>query len=823
MVSEERQMGLSDFGVLLRRYRLAAGLSQEDLAERAGLSANGIGALERGYRRAPQRETLALIVGGLALNDNERRQLEAAAARSKSPSQEGMTSASVQRRPDGAPAKLPLALDHFVGRENELEEIAQLVREHRLVTLTGAGGIGKTQTALRAAASLEEGRIGDVRFIGLAPLGDPVLVVSAIAASCGVKEVLHQPLLETVVASLRNHPLLLILDNCEHVVAEAAHVAEFLLSSCPELRILATSREPLRSAGEHMYRLPSLTHDDAVALFVARARAADHRFEIDDENAFAVGEICHRLDGIPLAIELAAARVNVLSLKALSERIGSRLQTIGSGARTAAPRQQTMAATIAWSYDLLSPQEQRVFERLSVFAGGCTLELAAPVCCDTEVVEDAVLDLLMSLVDKSLLVADLEREEPRYALLEPFRQYAREKLGARQDEQIVLQRQAKALLMLAEELERDFDIEADRVREALQEELDNWRAVLQWTLTERRDVPTGLALVGSLYLLWKLIPFEGRRWVTLARELGGDATPAVHVMLDYADGEIASALREYERQLSSAENALAAFRVLGDVLGMARAQSMKCAALINFRRYAEAKRLIRKTLALSKQAGDRHVLAYAYRCLAFIIGTDSPAARRCLVKAIQLYEAAHDRRANSTTLCELGGFEVNGGQPDAGLAHLEEALEIDRTRNDVSAVTRVLGELATNLIDVKRYGDAERYAREALDLARRHHLDFEIVLNLDYFVKIFVVQSTPLSSALDDYAAAARVLGYADSRLALIGSSRNEDVQADYESALTALRGVFDADRLAGLMAEGAAMSEEDAVQAALSAVTASR
>ncbi len=820
MADEERQLGSSDFGTLLRRFRLAAGFSQEELAERAHLSANGIGALERGYRRAPQRETLALIVRGLGLDERQRHDLEVAAG-SRRLAVRGSTPLNLQEA--NAATFLPLSLTEFVGREAELGAIAGLICEHRLVTITGAGGIGKTQTALRAVASLEAARIGDVRFIGLAPLGDPALVVSAIAASIGVKEVLHQPLLETVVASLRNRSLLLILDNCEHVVAEAARIAEFLLSSCPELRILATSREPLRSAGEHTYRLPSLSHEDAIALFVARARAADHRFVLDDENAAAVGEICRRLDGIPLAIELAAARVNVLSLRALNERLANKLPTLGGGARTAAPRQQTMAAAIGWSYDLLSPQEQRVFERLSVFAGGCTLELAIPVCADDAVAEDGVLDLLISLVDKSLLVVDLDREEPRYALLEPFRQYAREKLAAQHDEQTVLARQAKALLMLAEELEHDFDVDADRVREALQEELDNWRAALQWALAERRDVPTGLALVGSLYLLWKLIPFEGRRWVTTARELiDNAATPAVRVAIDYADAEIAGSLRDYERQLSSGERALAEFCSLGDALGMARAQSLMCAALINFRRYAEAKRLIRKTLRLSKQTGDRHVLAYAYRCLAFIIGIESPAARRCLTKAIQLYEAANDSLTASSTLAELGGFEVSGGQPEAGLAHLGEALEIDRARNDVAAVTRVLGELAFNLMQVDRYPDVERYTREALILARRHHLDFEIIVNL-YFLVTIALLTPPSADALDGYATAARVLGYADARFALIGSSRTVDLQKYYESALTALRGVFDADRLAGLMAEGAAMSEDDAVKAAVSAAAPGR
>ncbi len=804
----------------LRAFRLAAGLSQEMLAERAGLSANGIGALERGYRHAPQRETLALIVRALGLDERQRHDLEVAAANRRT-AVRGSTSVDLQGA--NAATFLPLSLTEFVGREAELGAIAGLVCEHRLVTITGAGGIGKTQTALRAVASLEAGRVGDVRFVGLAPLTDPALVVSAIAASCGVKEVVHQPLLETVVASLRNQPLLLILDNCEHVVAEAARVAEFLLSSCSELRILATSREPLRSAGEYTYRLPSLTHEDAVALFVARARAADHRFELDDENAAAVAEICRRLDGIPLAIELAAARVNVLSVKALSERLANHLPTLGSGARTAAPRQQTMAAAIDWSYDLLSPQEQRVFERLSVFTGGCTLELAAPVCGDDEQVEDAVLDLLMSLVDKSLVVVDLDRDEPRYALLEPFRQYAREKLSAQHDEQTVLQRQAKALLAFAEQLERDFDSAADQVRHALQEELGNWRAVLQWALMERGAKIIGQQLVGRLSVLWVIVPLEGRRWVTAAQALSDDGMPAsVRAALNFADAESARSLREFERQLTSGRRALVDFQAVGDAVGMASAQNLICAGLIMLRRTNEAKTLVRKTLSLAKRTGNRHLIAYAYRCLAFVIGLQRPAARRCLAKALPLYQAANDRLVYAAVLSELGGAEF-GGDPELGLAHLREALSTYQECNDVLGVTRVLGELAFNLIELARYGEAKEYALEALSVARRQHLDFEILLNLDFLVAIAMLDAkrSPKAS-FDKWAGVARALGYVDARLTLLGSARNEYVQAIYEKVIAALRESFDADRLAALMAEGAAMNEKEAVEAILTAAAVS-
>ena len=229
--------------------------------------------------------------------------------------------------------------------------------------------------------------------------------------------------------------LLLILDNCEHVVTQAATVADALLANCPRVRILATSREPLRAGGEQVYRIPSLSSGDSIALFSDRARAVDHRFALTDDDAPAVAELCQRLDGIPLAIELAAARVDSLSIAALLERLEARFRVLAGGGRTALPRQQTMRATIDWSYDLLSAREQRVFERLSIFAGGCTLTSAQAVCAGEDVATAEVFDLISSLVDKSMVVAEFDGIEPRYRLLESFRQYAREKLVDRGEEQ----------------------------------------------------------------------------------------------------------------------------------------------------------------------------------------------------------------------------------------------------------------------------------------------------------------------------------------------------------------------------------------------------
>jgi len=425
---EGRVASSPEFGTLLRRYRLAAGLSQEALAERARMSTEGVSALERGYRRTPQRETLALLVRALALDDEQRAEFEATATPSRA--LRGREGAAGPWSGTGI-SNLPLSLTSFVGREVELDEVSRLVRDHRLVTLTGAGGIGKTQTALQLGAALTKTAETAVCFVALAPVGDPRLVVAAIASTLSVQEVPDRPLLETLIAYLKNKALLLILDNCEHVITEAAFVAGALLAGCPRLRILVTSREPLRTAGEHTYRLPSLSVPTpetarrlsapealsygALVLFSDRARAVDHNFTLTDQNTSTVAGICRRLDGIPLAIELGAARVNMFPVHVIAKKLDHRFIILAGGERTALPRQQTMRAAIDWSYDLLAPREQRMFERLSVFAGGCTLATANAVCAGEDVAEPDVIDLLSSLVDKSLLLADRWRRASLFA------------------------------------------------------------------------------------------------------------------------------------------------------------------------------------------------------------------------------------------------------------------------------------------------------------------------------------------------------------------------------------------------------------------------
>ncbi len=553
MEDEGRASGSSDFGKLLRRHRLGVGLSQEALAERARMSSDGISALERGHRRTPQRETLALLAGALALDDDQRRAFEAAAAHAarRSARRTIVVASETERVASGQ----PLSLTSFVGRDVELEQVLTLVREHRLVTLTGVGGIGKTQMALQAATVLSGGA-EEACFIALAPLGSPSPVAPAIASALGVQEQPNRPLLETVVAHLEKRSMLLILDNCEHVINEAAIAAAQLLAGCPRVRILATSREPLRVSGERTYRLPSLriptpevaaglSATDAVgygaiALFSDRARAVDYRFALTGENAPVVAELCRRLDGIPLAIELAAARVNVLSVNALNDMLDDRFRVLTGGERVALPRQQTMRGAIDWSYDLLSAPEQRTFERLSIFPGGCTLRAAALVCGE-KTREDDMLDMLSSLVDKSLVTTDFQGSEPRYRLLESFRQYALEKLAVRGERDAVSRLHALASLELAEALDRAYDPRPGDTRlrasatmiepraDDVEPELENARSAIAWALSAG-EVSIASRITCGFARTWRIHPgdAEPRRWLhaVLAR-LDGAAEPGV--------------------------------------------------------------------------------------------------------------------------------------------------------------------------------------------------------------------------------------------------------------------------------------------------------
>ena len=778
------------------------------------MSSQGISALERGFRRTPQRGTLALLAGALALDYEQRREFEAAAARSVLLGRGA--SVSIGPWPGAAIASLPFALTSFVGRERELDDVSTLVRAHRMVTLTGAGGVGKTQTALHVATAQSDADDRAVTFVGLASIADALLVTTAIANALGVQEVPNHPLLETLVAFLKNKTVLLVLDNCEHVVAEAATVADSLLRGCPNLRILATSREPLRAAGERAYRLPSLDDNDAVALFADRAQAADAHFTLTGESRPIVGEICRHLSGIPLAIELAAARVPVLPVRALAKALGDRFQVFAGGDRTAPPRQRTMRATIDWSYELLTVSEQRLFERLSVFAGGCTITAATAVCEGGDVTADDVLSLISSLVGKSLVVADFEGEEPRYRLLEPFREYAREKLKSRGEEETVARRHVLEYLKFAEHHIIICGEQPETIHYALgRNEIGNWRAAVQWALDERNDVLAGQRLVAELVCSWggSAVLSDGRRWVPTCFDLVDEQTPRdVVAKLRHAEANIAMHLHIHHKlQLASAEEAIAYYREVGDELRLVRAIDIAGGAFNDLGRNAEARAIVEEGLQIARKLGLRRYIVAFLRTLAQVNMEegDSVAARACVREALRLIKTVGDQAELENTMVDLAGLRFRDGDPESAVRQLTDLLAKGHcfyAPRRITVFTQVA--LSQYLIALGRYEEAAGHAREALAAAREEHLDALLAEALGCLATVAVLRAA--GRRADVRAMAARILGFADALFTGLGVET-----ACFDDVFTTLRDVLGAEDVADLMAEGATMTEDEAVETA--------
>ncbi|HET6275118.1 MAG TPA: helix-turn-helix domain-containing protein [Candidatus Cybelea sp.] len=833
MELEDREGSSPGFGALLRSYRLAAELSQEALAERARISVSAVSALERGYRRTPQRETLTLLADALGLNRERRSTFEAAAVRPTPPRRGGSVTVGPWQRP--SVAALPFALTSFIGRDAEVREIAALLRDRRLVTITGSGGVGKTQAALHVAASVSESLDCSVGFITLAPLSDPSVVTAAIALALGVQEVQRHSLIETLLAYLKNKSVLLILDNCEHVITEAAHVSAKILSNCPSVRILATSREPLKAAGEFRYRLPSLRLPSseeiphlaasdaaaygAVALFADRARAVDHRFILYDGNAPAIAAICLRLDGIPLAIELAAARVTMLPLASLAAKLDNSLQMLAGGDRAAPLRHQTMRAAIDWSYELLSDREQRVFERLSIFAGGCILNTATAVCADSEISEDQVLDALSSLVDKSLVVANLDEPETRYRLLEPFAQFATEKLVDRGERDRIAERHALESLELACTLDRACWSEPEGVWYRLwRADLDNWRAALTWTLAHGNAVALGQELTGRLSVLWQPRAEEGRHWLAMAFRLTGVSTPVrVLAAMNYAGATVAAQFREYQSELAHADRAAEFYRQEADTLGVARAQSLAGHALLSLRRIPEARALLSESLAVARKSNQVGLIAYVLRCLAhaFAIEGNIDRARLLIAEAISIYKQNGSEFEASWTTAELGEAEFLAGNSALAIERASEVLEACRRFGDLRIVL-VLNNLAGYLISCGRYDEACVYAREALALAAEQQRDVVKYFALQHLAAASTLKARSNPDRAPRMHPQAEVFGFVTARLKEIGSARLFVEQQEYHRVLSVLRESIGEDQLTSLLSRGATLSESEAQSRAL-------
>jgi predicted ATPase/class 3 adenylate cyclase len=664
------------------------------------------------------------------------------------------------RSMEAYPNNLPIALTSFIGREREMEEIKALLKKVRLVTLTGTGGCGKTRLALEVAMEVMEDFPDGVWLVELAPLKETELVVQTVASALGVKEEAQRPLLETLTDFLKPKKLLLVLDNCEHLVDACAQLVGRLLQVCPNLWVLATSREALRIVGEQIYRVPSLSvpnltplpsleqlmQYESVRLFVDRARLVRPSFSVNDQNASAVAEICHRLDGIPLAIELAAALVRGLTVEQIVERLSDRFRLLTAGTRTALPKHQTLRAAIDWSYELLSRAERALFRRLSVFAGGWDLEGAEAVGTGKlpegdEVRTEEVWELMMRLIDKSLVV--MEGEMGRYQMLETLREYGWERLQEAGEAEETREKHLEFFLGLAERAEEELQGAQQREwLERLEKEQDKFRVALSYGL--EKEPEKALKLAAALWRFWDIHSnfTEGRSWLERALEKGMSAPASVRAKALNGAGVMAWRQGDHAAAQALLEESLTLFRELGD------------------------------------QRGIANVLNYSGN-IAWAQG-DLERAKALHEESLAIRRALGDQGGIASSLGNLGNIAWAQGDYERAKVLYEECLALFRELGNQWGVANVLNNLG---VVVRAQGDYERarvLLEESLTLFRELGSQWGIVNALEELAKLAGVKG--------QRERAARLLGAAEALREVIGAPMYLPERPDYEQIVTELR-----------------------------------
>ena len=744
------------------------------------------------------------------------------------PPQETLSLGSPSKKPpDAGKHNLPAARTSFVGREREIVESKRELAMTRLLTLTGVGGSGKTRLALEVARDLVGAYQDGVWLVELAPLSEGKLVPQAVARTMRVREQPGRPLIDTLTEALHKKTTLLVLDNCEHLADSVAHLADTLLDSCAHLRVLSTSREPLKAEGEVLWRVSSLSVPDttrlpaagelmsydAVRLFVERTRLRLSAFEITPHNATAVVEVCTKLEGIPLAIELAAARMDVLTAEQIAQRLDRALGLL-TGGREADRRHRTLRATLDWSFELLSEPERKLFCRLSVFAGGWTLEAAEAVGAGGGIEEGDVVELFLMLVDKSLVVSGAEEGGFRYGMLEPIRQYARERLEESGEAQAMERTHAEYFLALAEEAEPRLWESGDKAWFGrLEREHDNIRAALSWTL-EYGEAELALRLSGALRWFWRARGYhgEGRRWLELALSEEGRTSAEARAKALDGVGWLASEQRDIDRVQAAAEEGLELSEEAG-IGGVILADFKNLLGEAAWLRgdYERAAELFEESLGLHREARNNRGVVWSVCSLAVVSGErgDYERAKELYEEGIALSRKMGGALPLGDLLISAGYVYLLEGDHERATALNEEAAELYRKRGSRGGLRYALDNLGWAALVREDHERARALHEESLVLCK------EIG---DKFIGSASLEGLACSAASRGEAQrAARLFGVAQALREAVGYHQMPRERALGEPYLDAARSRLSEAEWEVEFAEGRNMGLEEAIEYAFS------